>query len=46
MDIFRIYMKRAIENVKDGIPRPLDSREIQKTKVYTVLLDTLYIRAR
>ena len=39
-------MERAIlKNVKDGISRPLGGREIQKTKVYTVLLDTLDMRS-
>ena len=42
MDIFRIYIERAIE--KDGISRPLGSREIPKTKVCTVLRDTLYLQ--
>ena len=42
MDIFRIYMERAIKNVEDGISRPLGSREIQITKVCTVFRDTLY----
>ena len=32
-----------MKNVQDGISRPLGSREIQKTKVGTDLLDTLYI---
>ena len=31
-----------LKNVKDGISRPLGSRENQKTKVCTVLRDTLY----
>ena len=31
------------ENVKDGVSRPIGSQEIQKTKVETDLLDTLYI---
>ena len=31
------------KNVQDGISRLLGSREIQKTKVSTVLLDTLYL---
>ena len=34
--------KGQLKNVQDGIPRLLGSREIQKTKVSTVLLDTLY----
>ena len=41
IDIFIIYTERAIKNAKDGISRPLGSREIQKTKVCTVLRDTL-----
>ena len=43
LDIFEIYTKRAIENVQDGISRPLGSREIQEIKVATVLRDTLYV---
>ena len=31
-----------LKNVQYGISRPLGSREIQKTKVATVLRDTLY----
>ena len=31
-----------LKNVQDEISTPLGSREIQKTKVYTVLVDTLY----
>ena len=31
-----------LKNVKDEIFRPLGSRKIQKTKVCTVLWDTLY----
>ena len=31
-----------MKNVQDGISRPLGSQEIQKTKVETVLWDTLY----
>ena len=43
----RIFLKSTqnglLKNVKDGISRPLGSREIQKkTKVDTVLWDTLY----
>ena len=34
--------KGQLKNVQDGISRPLGSREIQKTKVETVLWDTLY----
>ena len=41
MDIFKIYTERAVENVQDGISRPIGSREIQKTKVERILLDTL-----
>ena len=33
--------KRLLESAQDGISRPLGSREIQQTKVYTVLVDTL-----
>ena len=43
MDIFRIYMEGLLKNVQDGISRPLDSRETQKTKVLTVLPDTLQL---
>ena len=35
--------KRLLKNAKNGISRPLGSREIQKTKVCTVLWDTLYL---
>ena len=35
-NIFKIYTKWAV-----GISTPLGSQEIQKTKVYTVLWDTL-----
>ena len=42
MDIFIIYIERAVESVQDGISRRIGSREIQKTKVYRVLMDTLY----
>ena len=31
-----------LKNVQDGISRPLGNRTIQKTKVETDLLDTLY----
>ena len=34
--------KRLLKNVQDGISRPLGSREIRKTKVGTVLVNTLY----
>ena len=34
--------KGLLKNVQDGISRPLGSLEIQKTKVETDLLDTLY----
>ena len=34
--------KGQLKNVQDEISRPLGSREIQKTKVETVLRDTLY----
>ena len=37
-DIF----KGLLKNVQDGISRPQGSREIHKTKVETVLVDTLY----
>ena len=33
--------KGLLKNVQDGISRPQGSREIQKTKVGTDLLDTL-----
>ena len=36
--------KGLLKNVQDRISRPLGSREIHKTKVYTVLLDTLYVQ--
>ena len=36
--------KGQLKNVEDEISRPLGSREIQKTKVETVLWDTLYLR--
>ena len=42
MDIFEIYTKRAVENVQDGISRPLGSPEIQEIKGATVLRYTLY----
>ena len=32
-----------LKNVQDGISRPLGNRAIQKTKVETDLLDTLYL---
>ena len=35
--------KGQLKNVEDEISRPLGSREIQKTKVETVLWDTLYL---
>ena len=38
--------KGQLKNVQDGISRPLGSREIQKTKVETVLWDTLYQNMR
>ena len=31
--------KGLLKNVQDGVSRPLGSREIQKTKVETVLVD-------
>ena len=34
--------KGQLKNVQDEISRPLGSRKIQKTKVETVLRDTLY----
>ena len=42
MDIFRIYIEKLLKNVQDGIIRRIGSRENQKTKVCTVLRDTLY----
>ena len=42
----RIFLKSTrkgqLKNVQDEISRPLGSREIQKTKVETVLRDILY----
>ena len=38
--------KGQLKNVQDEISRPLGSREIQKTKVETVLRDTLYNLSR
>ena len=35
--------KELLKNVQDRISKLLGGREIQKTKVYTVLLDTLYV---
>ena len=35
--------KGQLKNVQDEISRSLGSREIQKTKVETVLRDTLYL---
>ena len=32
-----------LKNAQDGISTPIGSREIQNTKVYTVLWNTLYI---
>ena len=43
VDILKSTQKGLWENVKDGISRPIGSREIQKTKVETDLLDTLCI---
>ena len=43
LDIFKIYTKRAVENVQDVISRPLGSQEIHEIKVPTVLRDTLYL---
>ena len=40
---FESARKGLLKNVQDEISRPLESREIQKTKVERVLLDTLYI---
>ena len=34
--------KGLLKNVQDGVSRPLGGQEIQKTKVGTVLPDTLY----
>ena len=36
--------KGQLKNVQDEISRPLGIREIQKTKVETVLVDTLYVK--
>ena len=41
MDIFKSIRKGLLKNVQDGISRPIESREIKKTKVETYLLDTL-----
>ena len=41
LDIFELYTERAVENVQDGISRPLESQEIQKKTTGTVLVDTL-----
>ena len=35
--------KGLLKNVQDGVSRPQGSQEIQKTKVETVLVDTLYM---
>ena len=35
-----------MKNVHDGISRPIGSKEIQKTKVETLLVDTLYKELR
>ena len=40
MDFLKLIWKGQLKNVQDGIFRPLGSREIQKTKVGTVLPDT------
>ena len=40
---FKSTRKGQLKNVQDGISRRLGSREIQKTKVGTVLPDTLYV---
>ena len=32
VDIFKLHMERPVENVQDGISRPLGRREIQKNK--------------
>ena len=44
LDIFNIYMERAVEKFQDDISRHIESREIQKTKAERVLLDTLYLQ--
>ena len=36
--------KRLLKNVQDGIPSPLGNQEIQKTKMGTILRDTLYFQ--
>ena len=38
------YLGERLEGVQIGTSRPLGSLEIQKTKVETVLVDTLYIK--
>ena len=35
--------KGLLKNVKDRLSKPLGGRGIQQKKVYTVLLDTLYL---
>ena len=44
--VLKSTWKGLLKIVQDGISTPLGSREIQKTKVYTVLWDTLYIAPR
>ena len=43
MRLLNSSSKGEFKDVQDGISRPLGSREIQKTKVETVLPDTLYL---
>ena len=42
MDILESTRKGLLENIQNRISKPLGAREIKKTKVYTVLWDTLY----
>ena len=46
MEFFKSTRKGQLNNVQDGISRPLGSREIQKTKVEIVLVDTLYLQCK
>ena len=43
MMFLKSTQKGLLKNVQAGICRPLGSREIQETKVATVLGDTLYL---
>ena len=46
LDSFKIYAERAVENVQDGTYRCFGGREINKTKVETILWDTMYDQAQ